>query len=97
MARTSPLMIASARLGAIEAFLLRRLEAVELLELVDGHEARLFRDADRALALDVGVAANRQDAGAGLADIAAQQQQIDQHLHVLDAVDLLRQAHAVGR
>jgi hypothetical protein len=39
--------------------------------------------------------AHRADAGARLADIPAQQQQVDQHLHVLHAVAVLGQAHAV--
>ena len=71
------------------------LEAVELLQLVERHQFGLFGDADRALALDVGVAAHRADAGAGLADIAAQQQQVDHHLDGLDALAVLREAHAV--
>jgi hypothetical protein len=50
---------------------------------------------DRALALHVGVAAHRADAGARLADVPAQQEQVDQHLHVLHAVAVLGQAHAV--
>ena len=64
-------------------------------ELVERHQLGLLGDADGALALHVGVAAHRADAGAGLADIAAQQQQVDEHLHVLDAVAVLRQPHAV--
>ena len=35
------------------------------------------------------------DAGAGLADVSAQQQQIDDHLHRLDAVLMLGDAHSV--
>jgi hypothetical protein len=75
--------------------LARRLEAVLLLQLVERRQLRLLGDADRALALHVRMAAHRADAGAGLADIAAQQQQVDQHLHVLHAVPVLGQAHAV--
>ena len=65
------------------------------VELVERHELRLFGDADRALALHVGVAAHRADAGAGLADIAAQQQQIASICTFCDALAMLGQAHAV--
>ncbi len=43
------------------------------------------------------MAAHRADLGARLADVAAQQLQIDQHLHVLHARHVLGQAHAVNR
>src|SRR6185437_1872223 len=82
-------------LDAIEPLIHRGLKPVELLEPVVRHELRLFGDADRALALDIGMAADRQDAGTGPANIAAQQQQVDQHLDILDAADLLGQPHSV--
>ena len=41
------------------------------------------------------MAAHGTDAGAGLADVAAQQQQVHQELHGLDAGAMLRQAHAI--
>lgn len=40
------------------------------------------------------MAANRADARARTADIAAHQKQVDQHLHIVDAELVLRQAHA---
>ena len=64
-------------------------------ELVERHELGLLGDADRPLPLDIGVAAHRRDAGAGPADIAPQQQQVDEHCHVVEAVDVLGQPHAV--
>ena len=85
-----------AGLDRVHARPARRLEAILLLELVGGR-SRLLRDADRALALHVRVAAHRADARAGLADVAAQEQQVDHHLHVLDAGAVLGQAHAVDR
>src|SRR6185312_16263984 len=62
-----------ARLDGVQAFLARRREAILLGKLVERHELGLLGDADGALALHVGMAAHRTDAGAGLADIAAQQ------------------------
>ena len=73
----------------------RRLETVHVLEHVQRGQFRLFGDPHRALALHVGVAPNRTDSGARLADVAAQQQQVDHHLHVLNPRHMLGQAHAV--
>jgi len=47
--------------------------------------------------LHVRVAAHRADARARLADVAAQEQQVRHHLHVLHALAMLRQAHPVDR
>jgi hypothetical protein len=86
---------AFAGLDRVQPFLARRLEAVELLQLVERRELRLLGDADGALALHVRVAAHRADAGAGLAHVAAQEQQVAQHLDVLHALAVLREPHAV--
>ena len=84
-----------AGLDRVQPGLARRLEPVLLRQLVHRHQLRLLGDADGALALHVGVAAHRRDAGAVATDVAAQQQQVHQHLHRLDAGPVLRQPHAV--
>jgi hypothetical protein len=86
---------AFAGFDGVHALVARRFEAVLFLQLVERRQLRFFRDADRALALHVGVAAHRADAGARLADVPAQQEKVHQHLHVLHAVAVLGQAHAV--
>ncbi|GJE69507.1 hypothetical protein CHKEEEPN_1035 [Methylorubrum podarium] len=86
---------ALAGLDGVHPLLAGRLEAVHVLELVERHQRRLVGDADGALALHVGVTAHGADAGAGAADIAAQEQQIDEHLHRLGAAAVLRQPHSV--
>ena len=60
-----------------------------------GHEfvAHFFPDAHGAVALHIAVTAHRADARALSADLAAQQMQIDDGLHVGDAVLVLREAH----
>ena len=80
---------------AVQAFVPGWIEAVKLLVLVIGSELGLFRDADRALTLDIRVTTDRKDAGAGLADIAAKQQQVDEQADILDAMGLLREPHAI--
>ena len=62
---------ALAGLDGRQALVLGRVEVVQRLQLVHRHHLRLLGDADGALALHVGVAAHRQDARAGLADVAA--------------------------
>ena len=54
---------------------------------------RLLPDAHRAIALHVAVAAHRTDARTRLADVAAQEQQVDDLLDVGDGVLVLREAH----
>lgn len=60
-----------------------------------GHLGRIFGNPHCTLALYVRVPPNRADARTGFADIAAQQQQIDEHLHVFHAMTVLGHAHAV--
>ena len=67
----------------------RAFEPVE--QRVRGH----LGDADRAVALHVGMAAHGADAGALAADIAAQQSEVGELLDVLRAVAVLGDAHAI--
>ena len=55
----------------------------------------LFGDAHRALTLHVGVTADGKNVSAGLADVPTQKEKIADHLHILYALRLLRNAHAV--
>ncbi|MDF9864813.1 hypothetical protein M2437_003795 [Methylorubrum pseudosasae] len=86
---------AFAGLDRVHPLLAGRLEVVHLLEFIERHQRRLVGDADGALALHVRVAAHGADAGAGPPDIAAQEQQVDEHLHRLGAAAVLGQAHPV--
>lgn len=65
--------------------------------MIERDELGLLGDADRPLALDVGVAAHRADAGAGLADLAAHQKQVHQGLDAVDPELVLGQPHPVDR
>ena len=91
----APVENALARLDRVDAFLGWRVEVENLLEIVIGDQFGLLRNADGALALHVGMAAHGRDACALSSDVAAQQQQVDQHPDRLRAVDVLRHAHAV--
>jgi hypothetical protein len=62
------------------------IEAEHLLHAVQIGRLGLLVDADGAVALHIGMATDRPDAGAGLAEVAAQHQQVG---------DLLQQARAV--
>ena len=75
--------------------LARRLETVELFQPVERRQFGLLGDADRALALHVGVAAHRTRPRARPPDVAAQHQEVADHVHVLDAEMVLGEAHAV--
>ena len=67
---TLPGQNALAGLDRVHALGARRIEAELLRDLVERHELGLLGDADRTLALDVGVAADGRDAGAVAADVA---------------------------
>jgi hypothetical protein len=86
---------ALASLDRVHALLFRHVHVEEHLQFVLRHLIRFLGDADRALALHVGVTAHRANAGAGAADIAAQEGEIAHRLHGLHALLMLRQAHAV--
>ena len=73
----------------------RRLEAEHFLELVEECRLWLFVDAHRAVALHVGMAAHRADPCSGFAEIAPEQQQIYDLLHVCSAESVLGDPHAV--
>ena len=83
------------RVYDIVAMSARRLEAEHLLDLIQQCRLWLFVDAHRAVALHVGMAAHRADPRSGLAEIAAQQQQIHDLLHVCSAEPVLGDPHAV--
>jgi hypothetical protein len=68
----------------------------ELEAFFDGIEQRrlgFLVDAHGAVALHVAVAAHRRQAGAGLADVAAQQLQVDDFLHGRHRMAVLGDAH----
>ncbi len=74
----------------------RRLEAEGALDALEHRDVGFLGDADGAVALHVGVAAQRADAGARLAVIALQQQQVRDLLDIVGATHVLGDAHAVG-
>src|SRR5262245_64949220 len=74
----------------------RRREPEHFLDLIEQLRLGLLVDAHRSVTLHVGVTAHRTDAGAGSAEIAPQQQQIDDLLDVLRAVTMLGDAHSVA-
>src|SRR5262245_31522762 len=80
----------------VEATLARGAKAVLFSEAVERDELWLFRDPNRALALDIRMASHRKDAGPGLADVATHEQQIAQHLDSEHPRTVLRQAHAIA-
>ena len=75
----------------------RRLEAEAAFQAIEEFRLGNFRDADSSIALHVGMAANRTYAGAFAADIAAQQRQIGDLLHVICAALVLGDAHAIDQ
>ena len=78
------------------AMLLRRRKTKHPLQVGQKLGARLFRDADGAVTLHVGVSAQRADSGTRLTDIAAHQQQVGYQTDVSGALIMLGNAHAVG-
>lgn len=84
-----------AGLHRVEPLLPRWLEVVEFLQPVERCQFGLLGDADGTLTLHVRVAPHRADPGAGLSDIAAQKQQVDEHPDGLGALAVLGQAHPV--
>lgn len=80
----------------VMTMLARGLEAEDLGQPVQIGGGRLFVDADGAVALHVRVATDRRNAGAGLAEIPLEQQQVRDLLQKLGAFLVLGQAHAIG-
>jgi len=66
-------------------------------ERIQRDQFRFFRDADAALTLNVGMAAYRADAGAELADVSPQQQEIAKQTDVLDARRMVASAPSRSR
>ena len=82
------------RFDGVDAVGARRLEAEHLLQPVEQRGRRLFPDAHAAVALHVAVAAHRAGARAFTPQVAAQQQQVDQHLYGGHRMRVLGDAHA---
>ena len=80
----------------VHAVLTRRVEAELLAQGVQERRRHLLPDAHGPVALDVAVPADGRGAGAGLADVAAQQQQVDDLLDGGHALLVLRDAHGPG-
>src|SRR4030095_7950079 len=74
----------------------RWLEAEALTQTVEELPGRHLGNANRAIALDVRMATHWADAGAFAPDIALEQAQVGELLHVTGAVAVLRQAHAIN-
>src|SRR5713226_7071559 len=74
----------------------RRVEAEHLLQSVQEFAARPLRDTNSEIALHVRVASYGNDACAGPTDISAQEQQIDDLLHVSGAAAVLSNSHAIA-
>ena len=77
----------------VVAVLARRGEAELLLQGVEEGGRGAFEDAHGAVALHVGVAAHRAHAGAGAADVAAQQKEVDDLADGRHGVLVLGEAH----
>ena len=82
------------RVDRVEARLARRCESERIAEAVEEIVRHSFVDAHRAVALHVGVTADRARTCTGLADVAAQQQQVVEHLDRGNAAVVLGDAHA---
>ncbi len=81
-------------LHGVVAVVPRGLDAELAVERFEEPFLGLFPDAHGPVALDVGVPADRAGAGAGLAEVALQQQDVDHFLDGVHRVRLLR--HAQG-
>ena len=81
------------RVDGVEAVLARRVEAELLLQRVEEVLGRPLPDAHRAVALHVGVAADREQPGAGLADVALREGEVGDLLDGGDRVAVLGEAH----
>ena len=80
----------------VHAVVARWLEAELSCVTVERRVLHFFRDADSTLTLHIGMPTHRRNPRAVTADIALQQQHVDKHGDVLEAVNMLCQAHAVN-
>src|SRR4029078_6460970 len=80
----------------VESSLARGVKAVLLSEAIERNELGLFGDPNRALALDIRMTSHRKKACPELADIAAHEEQIAQHLYCEPPRRVLCQAHAIA-
>src|SRR5436305_652799 len=71
------------RFDRMMSVLTRRIEAEYIANAVEIFLARLFVDPDGAIALDVGMAADRRDTRAGLAEISLEQEEVGDLLEEL--------------
>ncbi len=85
------------RADGVEPVLARRLEAEHVAHAIEERRRRLLVDHHRAVALHVAVAAHRARARARAAQMAAQQQQVDEHVDRRHRVLVLGDAHAPAR
>src|SRR5213595_2641026 len=72
-------------------------EAKNIAKAIEKLWSRALPDADSAVALDVAVAAHWTKAGACLADLTAEQMQVDDLLNVGDGVHVLGESHPPAR
>ncbi|OMP12944.1 hypothetical protein COLO4_02540, partial [Corchorus olitorius] len=79
--------------GVVAVFA-RDFESKHLLQPIEEGRGWLLVNAHRAVALHVAVAAHRARTGARAPDVAAQEQQVDDHLDRRDRMLVLRDAHA---
>jgi hypothetical protein len=84
------------RRHGVVAMLPRRFESKGPFDAIQQRIRRLLGDADGAVALHIGVAAQRADSCAGLAEIATQEQQVRDLLHVRGALRVLGDSHPVA-
>src|SRR6185312_10471165 len=84
------------RTDGVETLLLRRLEMELARQAGQILGAHLLPDTHGAIALHVAVTANWSNTGASPADVAAQQREVHDRLHVGDAVLVLGDAHRPG-
>src|SRR5580700_9168797 len=88
-----PLMHGFDRSDGIEAMFVRRREGELFAKCLHELRAHFLPNANRAIALHVAMAANGAKARAAATDVAPEEREVDDGLHVADAVSMLRNAH----
>src|SRR6266851_2957205 len=83
------------RFERVVALVARRFKSEDAAYCVQKRITWNLSNADRAISLHVGVAAQRRNAGALATDISAEHQQIGDLLHIARAVAMLGDPHAV--